>query len=464
MCRKISLPKQRPKTIEMRQFKNFDSVAFHNDLREAFTTCNVHSDPNIMWEEWKTTFLKIANFHAPIRTRKVKSTHTPWITEDIKKLGYRRDYLKKKAVRLKSNNYHIAYKLCRNQVTKLIRNEKTKYYNTKLKNCSNSKECWQAINKLLNKQSKSTMINNIKVKGSDVTGDKNVAEEFNNYFCSIEPELANNIYSPGIDPLSYVTPVSSTFECYDITYKELICVIQNLKISKSPSLDKISVKFLKEAGNSIILTIAHLFNLSLRTGIFLDDWKFVKVTPIYKSGEKSDRGNYRPISVISVIAKVFEKLVYRQMMVYLDVNNIISANQSGFRSRLSTETTFLNGTSQWLVNMDFRLINGVLFLDLKKAFDTVDHNILLSKIQLYGIRGTAHKWFQSYLKDRKQICKINQTMSNAKSIHCGVPQETNLGSILFLLYINDLPNCLTKTISAMFADDTSLSCEGSSMI
>ena len=112
--------------------------------------------------------------------------------------------------------------------------------------------------------------------------------------------------------------------------------------------------------------------------------------------------------------------------------------------------------------MDNNLINGVLFLDLKKAFDTVDHNILLSKLQLYGIRGTAHRWFQSYLKDRKQICKINQTMSDAKSIHCGVPQGTNLGPMLFLLYINDLPNCLTKTSSVMFADDTSLSCEGSS--
>ena len=162
------------------------------------------------------------------------------------------------------------------QVTKLIRKEKTKYYNTKFKNCSNSKERWQAINKLLNKQSKSTMINEIKINGSDVTGDKSVAEEFNNYFCSIGPELACNISSPRIDPLSYVTAVSSTFEFHDITNEELICIIQSLKMSKSPGFDKICVKLLKEASNTIIATIVYLLNLSLRIGIFPDDGNLPK--------------------------------------------------------------------------------------------------------------------------------------------------------------------------------------------
>ena len=134
-----------------------------------------------MQEEWKTKFLKIANFHAPIRTHGVKSTHTPWLIDNIEKLGYCTDYRKKRAMRLDSQNYLNANKKCRNQVTKLIRKEETKYYNTKLRNCSNRKECWQAINKVLNKQLKSVMINEIKANGSKATGDKNVAEELKNY-------------------------------------------------------------------------------------------------------------------------------------------------------------------------------------------------------------------------------------------------------------------------------------------
>ena len=460
ICRKVSIPKQPPKIVETRQFKNFNTAAFQHELHEIFKTYSFTAEPNTAWNEWKTIFLDVANTHAPIKTRRVKSAHSPWLTDQIKSLSYQRDDLKKKAIRLNSEYYHKAYKKCRNQVTKLIKKCKIEYFNAKLKDCKNSKECWQTINKLLNKHSKSTTVNKVEVNGIDITGDANIAQEFNDYFCSIGPTLASNIPITNTDPLSYVTPVSTSFEFHAITYDELIKVVKNLKTNKSPGLDNVSTKLVKEAGDSIIPSLNHLFNLSLSTGIFPEDWKVAKVTPIYKSGEKSDCGNYRPISVISTIAKIFEKIVYTQILDYLDENCIISPNQSGFRSHHSTETALLSLTNEWLINMDQGLINGVLFLDLKKAFDTVDHNILLSKLTAYGIKGTAHKWFQSYLRKRQQICKINKKMSDIRTITCGVPQGTNLGPLLFLLYINDLPNCLETTSATMFADDTSLSCNG----
>jgi hypothetical protein len=136
-----------------------------------------------------------------------------------------------------------------------------------------------------------------------------------------------------------------------------------------------------------------VFNLSLRKGIFPDDWKFAKVTPIYKSEDKTLCENYRPISIISNIAKIFEKLVCRQLNTFLDKNNIIVKNQSGFRRNHSTETSLLQSSEMWLKSMDQGQINGVIFLDLKKAFDTIDHQILLSKLQAYGIRDHTFKWF-----------------------------------------------------------------------
>ena len=194
--------------------------------------------------------------------------------------------------------------------------------------------------------------------------------------------------------------------------------------------------------------------------IFPDDWKLAKVTPVFKDGDRNICGNYRPISVISVVAKVFEKLVYQQLKSFMTKNNILVDLQSGFRAKHSTETTLLSSTNEWLCNMDKGLFTGVLFLDLKKAFDTVDHSILLAKLEKYGIQGCSLEWFKSYLKDRKQVCSINGKKSSAKDIKYGVPQGSNLGPILFLLYINDLPNSLKTSKPSMFADDTNLTCIG----
>ena len=183
------------------------------------------------------------------------------------------------------------------------------------------------------------------------------------------------------------------------------------------------------------------------SGIFPDVWECARVTPLFNQGKASDLNNYRPISIISVLTKVFERIVYDQLYNFLSNEDIISTHQSGFRSLHSTVTALLEATDDWAFNIDRGNVNAVVFLDLKKAFDTLDHDNLLFKINLYGIQGIALDWFRSYLTNRAQQCLVNGSLSRICSLKCGVPQGTILGPLLFLIYINDLPNCL-------YADDT----------
>ena len=173
-------------------------------------------------------------------------------------------------------------------------------------------------------------------------------------------------------------------------------------------------------------------------------------------GERSDIDYYDPISVISIIGKVFERIIYNQLFDYLSDHNILSKHQSGLRALQSTATALLEVTDSWAYNIDIGNVNAVVFLDLKKAFDTVDHHILLSKLHLYGLTGVSHKLFSSYLDNRTQKCVVNGSLSECCTLKCGIPQGTILGPLLFLLYINDLPNCLSHSVPRMYADDTHL--------
>ena len=199
-----------------------------------------------------------------------------------------------------------------------------------------------------------------------------------------------------------------------------------------------------------------MFNLSVKSGVFPNDWKLAKVSPIHKTGERNDANNYRPISVLPTIARIFEKLIYEQLYDYLCKNDILDSRQSGFRSLHSTVTALLDLTNQWCFNIDRGMISGVVFLDLKKAFDTVDHSLLLTKLEHVGVRGHSLEWFNSYLTNRYQFVYINGILSEQDMIKCGVPQGSILGPLLFLIYINDLSNITDFATTRMYADDTNM--------
>ena len=199
-----------------------------------------------------------------------------------------------------------------------------------------------------------------------------------------------------------------------------------------------------------------IYNESISLGVVPNILKISRVTPIFKNGVETDPNNYRPISIISPFAKAFERLVYEQLNSFLVKKKIISNYQFGFRKGYSTEQAILEITENFKSAIDNGKITYGLFLDLSKAFDTVNHQILIDKLCKYGIRGTPLAWFTDYLSNRQQYVKIGNTESDLLTLTCGVPQGSTLGPLLFILYINDMPNCSKKLSFRIFADDTNV--------
>ena len=221
-------------------------------------------------------------------------------------------------------------------------------------------------------------------------------------------------------------------------------------------MDGIPSRLLQEAAPEIALPLATIFNYSMQSGVLPDAWKSAKVTPIYKDGSVLEASNYRPISVLPVCLKVFEKIIHQQLYSYLTSNNLLSIYQSGFRPSHSTETALIDVTDYILDNTQKGLLTGVMFLDLKKAFDTVDIPLMLCRLEALGIKNTELLWFQNYLTDRKQKVSINGQVSDPLPINYGVPQGSVLGPLLFIVYINDLQHQIKHSKITLYADDTAI--------
>ena len=201
----------------------------------------------------------------------------------------------------------------------------------------------------------------------------------------------------------------------------------------------------------------------METSQFPDAWKIARIVSVLKDGDKEIKSNYRPISILPVILRLFEKLIADQLYQYMNENSLFSPDQSGFLKHHSTATCLLKNTDEWYNGFDLGKLVGLVFIDLKKAFDTVDHQILLEKLMLYGVQQSELSWFKSYLTNRKQFCMLNGAESDIGDIDIGIPQGSCLGPLLFILYINDLPQAIKQSTISMYADDTSLCYQSSNM-
>ena len=439
--------------IRYRCFKNFNSVSFINDIENSDIFKNIYNNTNVdnAWNEWKIEFIRICNKHAPVRIRRMKDRYKPWVNNEILKLMYKRNFLHKRAVKYADIDCMDEYKIVKAEIEIRIQQSKNAYYDELYKGASSQpKVLWNELKRLSGK--KSTYVN--------VSNDCHNASEFNDFFSNVGITTTQHLPVP--DNVMWKGQ-SSIYEfkfnnVEEISVKKLLC---NLGSNSSLDILTFDCKLLKLAATYITPSLTHLFNISLQYAIVPKEWKYSRVTPIYKgSGDVKNCSNYRPISVIGHLAKMFEKEIQYQLLTYLVSHDFISLDQYAYKKFHSTSNCLHTTIDEWLQNIDDNLKTGVTFLDISKCFDTINHKLLIAKLEKYGIRNNESKWFKSYLTDRCQSVYYNNEMSDVLNINIGVPQGSNLGPLLFTIFVNDLPNFIGDGRLSMYADDTIIYCKG----
>ena len=448
-CIDVKLDRMKHKTIRFRCYKNFDRDLFMNDLRQSRVTVqnlSKYSDIVTNWVQWKTEFLRICDLHAPIRVQRVKNRYNPWITHDIIKMMYERDYIKDKAAKTKSKLLDIQYRRLRNNVTESICNSKKQYFDKIVdKHKNDTRKLWKELSKVTgNKRADSQVPTSI------------TSNMFNDYFSTIGSNVAKSISTNKKWKWKNPKPLYK----FNFKHVENKYVYEQLnKLDADSHLDVLDMdsKLLRLSSHVIAPSITFLINQSIDTCILPDDWKFARVTPVYKGkGSKTDQSNYRPISVLSYISCILEKEVQCQIMEYFIKHNFISMDQFAFLKNHSTATCLHRVVDDWYEAINESEMIGVCFLDIQKCFDTIDHDLLLTKLEKYGILDNELKWFKHYMSHRSQIVTCNGQVSDKRYIDIGVPQGSTLGPFLFLIFINDLSQCVPNGYCSMFADDVAI--------
>ena len=465
---KKNFEKGNPRILYYRNYKNFDKNIFKQRLNNKLSL-QTSSNFSLFYK----SFLSILNDLAPIKKKMLRYNNSPFMNKALRKAIMLRSKLKNKYNKYPSYQNSKNYKKQRNICVNLLRKTKKEYFsNLNLKNVKDSKSFWKVVKPLFS--DKEFKGNNIILKENDklVRNDLNISNIMNDYFVNISKNL--EIKPSEVDPSKSLHEITKTFKNHhsiqrikcsyaslknvfnfsSVDEEEVREEINNLSLKKATIKGDIPVNILKENIEIYISYLTNTINDCIRNGFFPQELKLAVVSPLFKKKDNLDKENYRPVSVLTHLSKVFERILYKQIDFFMAPK--FSRFLCGFRKNHNSQYSLLKMIETWKNNLDQGKIIGAIFMDLSKAFDTIDHGLLLAKLEAYGFSENAASLLQSYVCNRYQKVCINGTFSESKQISAGVPQGSILGPLLFNIFLNDIFWHMTNSNISNYADDNTL--------
>ena len=463
-----------PKLILYRDYKKYSRINFRADLEAALP---LHELNKVTNDEFVKCFMEIMDKHIPLKTKYVRTNQGPFITKIIRKEIMKRSQFRTKLFKSNSTNIdRIAYKKQRNLCTKLIRNAKKVFY-SKLSpsSISDNKTFWKVMKPLFSDKVLSD--ENITLVDNNVITQKasNISDIFNDFFGNavknlnilgnsdlyIDDENEKDIilralkkyeHHPSIVKIKeMMNDYQESFSFHYVVYENVFSELMKLKISTACPKHSIPVAMIRDNLDIFTNKLLYDFNISVDECYFPSNLKKADITPVHKKGTKLDKTNYRPVSILPAISKIFERLLFKQINNYME--NKLSKNQCGFRKNFSAQHCMVVLLEKWRAAMDKKNHAGMILTDLSKAFDCLTHDLMIAKLSAYGFDYPSVKLIHDYLSNRFQRVRINSNYSSWTEILSGVPQGSIMGPLLFNIYLSDLFLFTPDSDIANYADD-----------